>query len=579
MLLYSIALLLAPLAGAACYEPSSAHPPPEYDADDAQLKLAFESITHDLDALAAPHKHNSTSFSVEITSAKESLWSYHHTARSRNESRPDIPTVNGDALYRIASITKAFTVLGLLYQHAAGNLSLDDTIDRYVEELRGNDTGSIQWRHITLRTLASQLSGIPREFAQADIINLIPKPWELGLPPLSRDGLPECDEYGHDFEPPCAKHDLIDTIISKAPTFAPNQKSTYSNVAFELLGLAIENVTGQAYNTYINEAIFKPLGMSKSTLSTPPDSAGVIPVEPHYWDVDEGIQAPTGGIYSSSSDLSAFLRYVLTHHNNITPALNWAHPHSPAEGLHSFYGMPWEILQTDKILLDSQRPVRFITKGGGLPGYQSIIIFMPEYDLGITLLVAGPGLAIMDKMLERVLVQVVRAAEQLSIRQLEARYAGTYAAARGHVNSSITLVADTRGLVVTQLVSNSTNLLSPPVLGLLNVPEDRAGYLQLVPTGMYSDEEEREGERWRMVTVEGRDEGARGILDDFCITDVEEYSYAGIPINEVALWEGEGGKNGGVVDVVELTAFRVKLERLGTEDELDRDDAQEQLEL
>jgi CubicO group peptidase (beta-lactamase class C family) len=162
MLLYST-LLWAALASAKCYEPDVAHPLPDYDARDHALQQAFARIKSALiDAVAAP-EFAATSFSVEITSSKESLWSQHHTARERNSSRPDIPEVNGDALYRIASITKTFTVLAILQQQKAGKLNLDDSIDTYVEDLKGKQEGSIPWKDITLRSLASQLSGIPRD--------------------------------------------------------------------------------------------------------------------------------------------------------------------------------------------------------------------------------------------------------------------------------------------------------------------------------------------------------------------------------------------------------------------------------
>ncbi|KAJ9654165.1 hypothetical protein H2201_009041, partial [Coniosporium apollinis] len=266
MLLLALHLVWAALASATCYEPSVAHPLPEYDADDALLKRVFAFIDTALTTTAAAPEYASTSFSVEVTSSKESLWSYHHTARVRNASRPDIPEVNGDALYRIASITKSFTVLGVLYQHVAGNLSLDDSIDTYIEELKGEQEGTIPWKDITLRSLTSQLSGIPGEcippgdkkcytfaVAQSDLINrpfgFLYTPEELGFPPVSRDGLLQCDEYAPNYEPHCEKKDLMKSVKSKAPVFAPNQKSTYSNVAFELLGLAIENATNQTYES------------------------------------------------------------------------------------------------------------------------------------------------------------------------------------------------------------------------------------------------------------------------------------------------------------------------------------------
>jgi CubicO group peptidase (beta-lactamase class C family) len=156
-------VLFAAVASAGCYESSIAHPLPDLDPEDAVLKHAFATIDRDLGVVVAAPEFASTSFSVEITSGKESLWAKHHTARERNASRPDIPEVNGDALYRIASITKTFTVLGILYQHQAGNLSLDDSINKYIKELQNDQEGTIPWKDITLRSLASQLSGIPRE--------------------------------------------------------------------------------------------------------------------------------------------------------------------------------------------------------------------------------------------------------------------------------------------------------------------------------------------------------------------------------------------------------------------------------
>lgn len=167
-------VFLAAAASAKCHEPIVAHPLPDYDANDMLLRNAFAEIdTAVASAVSAP-EFSATSFSIEITSSETTLWSKHHTAKERNTSRPDIPEVNGDALYRIASITKTFTVLGLLYQEKAGNLSLDAPVDNYIRELKEPQNGTLPWKDITLRSLASQLSGIPRECA-------IPrKPWPHG---------------------------------------------------------------------------------------------------------------------------------------------------------------------------------------------------------------------------------------------------------------------------------------------------------------------------------------------------------------------------------------------------------------
>lgn len=219
--------------------------------------------------------------------------------------------------------------------------------------------------------------------------------------------------------------DMLDKIKTQIPVFAPNQKSTYSNVAFNLIGLALENATGLSYSDYIVSSILAPLEMRHTSLDKPSDEHAVLPTGDNYWDVETGVQRPTGGLYSTTSDLSLFLRYVLTHYNGLTPAVNWLQPRSYSTGMSSFYGMPWEIFRTPKILHHSDRPVTFVTKSGGLPGYYSIIIMVPELDIGITILTAG-GPKLLGKIRELVTVPLVRAVDHLVATQVNSKYGGSY---------------------------------------------------------------------------------------------------------------------------------------------------------
>jgi hypothetical protein len=310
-------------------------------------------------------------------------------------------------------------------------------------------------------------------------------------------------------------------------------------------------VSNTTYENYIEDAIFKPLDMSKSTLSLPPDSVGVIPLDPHFWDVDEGIQNPTGGIYTSSKDMSKYLRYVLMHYNDIATGVNWLNPVSPSEGLHSFYGMPWEILHTDRVLKNSRRTVRFITKGGGLPGYFSVIAVMPEYDLACTILIAGEY-NMLSKVRDAVGATIVRAAEEIAIRQLEERYTGTYKSTNQTLNSTITLIADERGLVVERLIANGTDALEA---AFKTSPRQ---YVQLVPTQQFQDEQKKRGENWRIVHSYERNGDEGSIWDDYCIANIDGDVYAGTSLNELIFWNaGEDGK----FAEVELSAFRMNLTR------------------
>ncbi|TKA72252.1 hypothetical protein B0A55_06816 [Friedmanniomyces simplex] len=550
-------LTLLPTVSTKCFDPSPAFPVPPWQdqSKDHRLTPELSDITSALEELACDESYDTSSFSVEITSQTETLWSHHHTARKHNATRPGATQVDGQSQYRIASITKTFTTLGILYQHAAGNVSLDDPISDYIPELTdGEEKSSLPWKDITLRLLASQLSGIPREIAQADLLNELPDPTAVGLPPASLKGLPDCYEYNA-FRP-CNWTHLLPHLKSQQPLFAPGQESTYSNTNFELLGLVLERVSGLSYEQYMTEAIFEPLGMDSTTLKKPKsDEHAVLPIGQYFWDVDEGVHNPTGGIYSTSSDMSKYLRYILTHYNALASGVNWFMPASWSTGVNSFYGMPWETFRTDKILKQSNRPVTFVTKSGGVPDYFSRITLMPEYGFGLTIIIGGES-SLLDKIQEAVTVPLIRAAEDSIWEDMDAIYTGTYNTPDLHVlNSTLTLAASpSSGLQLTSFISNGTDVFTTLLAkwaGLIN-PHSGQWRVQLVPTLLYKNETAQEGEIWRLLVVEEWT-GKERIWDDFCITDVDPASYAGLPINEVVFWHGER--------VVELPAWRVKMKR------------------
>ena len=469
-----------------------------------------------------------------------------------------------DTRFRIASITKTFTTLALLQQHAAGNLSLEDSIDKYVHELQDKDDFSIPWKDITLRSLASQLSGIPRELAFSDLLTEVDDPTDLGLPIVSKKGLPTCDQYGSSGNP-CERSDLIARLKTTPPLYAPNQKSTYSNVAFELLGLAVENVTGLAYEDVLAQNILNPIGMSNTSIVKPDDSTGAIPNTPdNHWDYRLGVQAPTGALYTSPSDMSKYLRYILTHYNGLTPSLNWLHPVSYASSPSTFYGTPWEIFRTTRILDPISRPTTFVTKGGNLNGYASVIMLVPDYDIGITILVAGPPESL-AKLKSTVTVPLIRGVDALVADDADKTYAGVYTSTDSALNTSLTLAASAaHGLEITSFISNSTDVLSALAPFLLPAEVARSAWrAQLVPTLLYKNQSAvpPAGELWRSTVVfnKGVDEAKNAdVWDDECITDEDKAMYAGMPLTEFVFWrDGEGE-----VEEVEASGFRVKMRKV-----------------
>ena len=538
------------VAGAAkSHDASPAFPVPAWTHGAEDLETAFDTIADRLSALVSDRKYDTSSFSIEITSNTKTVWTQYHTARKQNETRPGVRHVSGDSVYRIASITKTFTVLALLYQQSAGNLSLDDPVSRYVAELAEPDSGEIPWKDITLRSLASQLSGIPREAMQSDLINELPDPTKVGLPPASNKCLLNCYEYNN--WSPCNRTEVLHNLKKRKPIFAPNQQSTYSNVNYLLLGLVLENVTGMAYHDYVRQTIFEPLDMSSSSLEKPLDEHAVLPLRQYRWDVDEGIHNPAGGIYSSSSDISKYVRYILTHYNALAKGVNWMMPASWSTGVNSFYGMPFEIFRTDRILRDSKRPVTFVGKAGGVEQYYSWMSILPEYGLGITMMVGG-DYSLLRAIQEIVSVDLVRAAEDLIWKDVDNNYSGTYLSTDPSLNSSISLsVSPTTGLVMNSFVSNGTDVFAS-LLSDSSQHEAQPRPLQLVPTLLFKNETAQQGEIWRWLMAPECTKGEqRPVFEDLSITDVDQEMYAGLPLNEVVFWHEE--------TVIELPAWKVKL--------------------
>ena len=282
-----------------CYNPSPAFPLPKLAASNPELEQAFNNIKASIDKAVTSSKYDKTSFSLEVTTSKETLFALHRTAQQQDPSRPGATVVNGTSAYRIASCTKVFTVLGILQQHAKGTLHLDDVVQKYLPELSKKQTGTLPFHDITLRALGSQLSGIPGDFFQSDLINEFPNPEVFGLPPKSRKGLPTCDEYSS-FTKPCGRNDLIEELRKGKPTFAPAQQPSYCNIAFEILGLVLEKVTKKSYSKYIN-SMLKELGINGITFDKPSDDIAVLPAnETVYWDIEMGVQNPSVTLSLSS---------------------------------------------------------------------------------------------------------------------------------------------------------------------------------------------------------------------------------------------------------------------------------------
>lgn len=100
----------------------------------------------------------------------------------------------------------------------------------------------------------------------------------------------------------------------------PGEESSYSNYGSMLAGYIVERISGLSYPQYIREHIFKPLGMSASTmLQPPPERSGLSPAKGYAVSGDHFVEqpfeyvngAPAGALSSTAADMLRFYRAYL----------------------------------------------------------------------------------------------------------------------------------------------------------------------------------------------------------------------------------------------------------------------------
>jgi D-alanyl-D-alanine carboxypeptidase len=191
---------------------------------------------------------------------------------------------------RIASVSKAFSAAAALGLVAKGKLSLDDTIGQ-------------------------ELPGLPKDWASVNLEELLHH--TSGVPDFS--GSPSFQQaVSASLESPPPPEQLLSYVAGDPLRFAPGSRYEYSNSDNVIVGLMIQAVTGRAYDTALSQIVYKPLGLTQTslpaTVSMPDPFVHGYASEPSG--SDDGVSqvlAPgwawaSGGIVSTPSDVNRFVR-------------------------------------------------------------------------------------------------------------------------------------------------------------------------------------------------------------------------------------------------------------------------------
>ncbi|KAK6211355.1 beta-lactamase family protein [Colletotrichum tabaci] len=365
--------------GLDCRPEGPAVPRPLNLANSNTFQLALSSFEEQLEqALSAKTNAGwvveNTSFSLAVVSTDQGppskpLWEFHHLASNSVNGTKDL---TGNSQYLIGSVSKVLSTLVLL----KSGLNLDSTITDYIPEL--NDTSSsILWANVSLRALGSHLSGAPSNYGFSEYYYLKEYFESLGFPTLNESAFGPCGVTG--LNEACTKAQLLEGMLRSYPTAAVMERPAYSNVAFTIFIMAVEQATGMSYSELLHTLVSGPLGLTNTLVSPGVSSRAVIPPVDNGWGSDYGINAPGGGLVSSLSDLSALAHGILSR-KVLSPAKTreWLKPHAFAGSPHSFVGLPWEIFRPPNLVPENPHPVAIYAKSGGAYGYRSQLAILDE---------------------------------------------------------------------------------------------------------------------------------------------------------------------------------------------------------
>jgi D-alanyl-D-alanine-carboxypeptidase/D-alanyl-D-alanine-endopeptidase len=304
--------------------------------------------------------------------------------------------VTAETLFRIASMSKAFTALTVLGLRDQGKLQLDAPAETYVPEMRGWKYPTLDSPRIRVRDLLNHTAGFVTD-----------------------------DPWG-DRQTPMAEAEFTRLLREGVPfTRPPATAWEYSNLGYALLGRIITNVSGHPYADTITQTLLKPLGMASSGFfvdAAPRERRAL----GYRWEDDEWRLEPTmahgafgamGGIQTSANDYAKWVAYLLSawpprDEASAGPASRATvrelgqgasfprgfpqrvgHPGQGACALATTYGMGFIVSVGCDFGVT-------MSHGGGYPGYGSHVLLIPAKGLGVFAFAnrtyAGPSGAVWD---------------------------------------------------------------------------------------------------------------------------------------------------------------------------------------
>ncbi len=280
--------------------------------------------------------------------------------------------VQSATAFRIASMTKNMTSLAVLSLRDRGLLSLDAPLADYVPQFAAVAPATRDSRPVSLRDLMSHVAGFVTDDPWGDRV--------LGMTPAE-----------------------LDALMAEGKLFArpPGLAFEYSNLGYALIGRAIGNVSGEPYQSYIRRTILEPLGMTRTTFDAIDASKGDFAwgyrLDEGTWSREriepDGEVGAMGGLVTTVPDYARYVAFLLG---------AWPARDDPESGpVRRSSVREMGLWHAPPFAPDPDRPSppsaygygltntadgelgRRLHHAGGLPGYGSHVLMMPDSGTGI----------------------------------------------------------------------------------------------------------------------------------------------------------------------------------------------------
>ena len=347
-------------------------PPAEFKDPERRKKL--ETAFPEIEKLFKAAAERMPGAVMGIIIDGELVWTQTAGVRETENKAPVTP----ETVFRIASMTKSFTAMAILKLRDEGKLSLDDPAARYIPELANLPYPTSDSPAITIRHLLTHSEGFPED-----------NPWGDRQLAQSEETMRAWMKSGIPF------------------STAPGTAFEYSNYGFAMLGLIIGKASGRPSDDYVRDNILRPLGMKSSTFEmseVPRDRIALgYRREDNTWKPEpilaDGSFGAMGGLWTSTHDLARYVAFLLSAfpprdepergpiNRSSAREMQQVWRGSPASAFRTTTDAPLQIGVSgygDGLGVGQDcRHSHVVGHGGGLPGYGSLMRWLPEYGVGL----------------------------------------------------------------------------------------------------------------------------------------------------------------------------------------------------